>query len=93
MNRISFLDELIKLGGARCIIKHSNELMSDPPGGMMETSSVAAAEPHRPSEASSRLPDVAGHGGKIVPGSLGNITEAKDPIDEHRFNQAFRSQS
>ena len=93
MNRISFLDELMKLGGVRSIIKEGNQLMSDPPAGMMSGGGVPDAEPHRPDEASSRLPAVAGHGGNIESGKLGNITNAKSPIDQHKFNRAFRSNS
>ena len=93
MNRISFLDELMKLGGVRSIIKEGGTIMSEPPGGMMSQDAVPPAEPHRPSEASSRLPAVAGHGGNIEAGKLGVVTSAKNPIDQHKFNRAFRSNS
>ena len=90
MNRISFLDELIKLGGVRCVVKVSSELTTDPPAGLMSPDAAPPAEPHRPTEASSRIPATAHLPTQVYAGRQGKITTSKNPIDKYKFNRGYR---
>lgn len=89
MNIVSFADELVKVGGLRCLYKRAADIDSgDIPAGMMDPS---AAPPHHrvvPDEAATRL---EGSGaGTIAPGgTLGSVAIAAHPIDRERFNRPF----
>ena len=90
MNKISFLDELMKLGGVRVIVKTADDMCSQPPAGMMSGESAPPADVQHPAEVETRLPISSRTPGAIQPGDLGDITSAKDPIDRHKFNRAYR---
>lgn len=90
MNKISFLDELMKLGGVRIVVKTANELTSDPPAGLMSAEGVPETMVNHPAEASSRLPLTSGMPAQIGQGGLGEVSQAKAPIDQHKFNRGYR---
>lgn len=90
MNRISFLDELLKLGGVRVVVKVSSDLTSDPPAGLMNPDAAPPAEPHQPTEAASRLPATAHIPAQIHAGQQGDITTSRNPIDQYKFNWGYR---
>jgi len=90
MNKVSFLDELMSLGGVRSVVKTADEMISQPPAGMMSGEAAPSADIQYPTEVTSRLPTAARSAGDIQGGDLGDVTSAKDPIDRHRFNRAYR---
>lgn len=90
MNKISFLDELMSLGGVRSVVKTADDMISQPPVGMMSGEDGPPADIQYPAEVNSRLPTSARMPGAIQSGGLGNVSSAKDPIDRHKFNRAFR---
>lgn len=93
MNKISFLDELLKLGGATRVVKVAYQGAADSseaPQGMTGSGSVPESIRVAPHEASTRLPKTSHLPSQIKPGALGGVTQAKDPISKHRFNRAWR---
>lgn len=96
MNLISFVDELVKLGGARPLFrKFSAEGDTDAveiPHGMMGDGAAPEADRVDPSESATRLPATSYLAPDLETGHLGKVTEPKQPIDKDRFNRAYREQ-
>jgi len=90
MNKLSFLDELMKLGGARAVIKTANETASQAPSGMGSDGSAPKADIVRPNEVATRLRTAAKSKGAITAGGLGGVTQSPEPIDGERFNRGYR---
>lgn len=98
MNRISFLDELVKIGSATDMIKAAYGGGSDAgtvntvdiPHGMVGSDPVPESTRLSPDDASSRLPNSSKVPSAIRPGRLGGVTQAKDPVDRFRFNRVYR---
>lgn len=89
MNRISFVDELVKVGAIRCLYKRATDLDATIPEALMSSGPVPDSKRVVPDEASTRvdnahLPSVLG-----TPGRLGDVTVAKKPIDQERFNRPW----
>lgn len=89
-----FVDELVKLGGVRCLVKAGYASMepsaADIPHGMVPSGYVAPPDRLVPEEAQTRLPET----GQIQsvlkpPGALGSSSEAKHPIDRKLHNRPF----
>jgi hypothetical protein len=93
MNKLSFLDELMKLGGAMCLVKRAemgDVNTVDIPHGMMGSDPMPAGDRLVPDDAATRLPATAHLPSRIQGGSLGGVTQAKDPIDREKYNRAYR---
>ncbi|MFQ5352742.1 MAG: hypothetical protein ACE5D3_06685 [Candidatus Binatia bacterium] len=91
MNLISFLDELVKLGGVRCVIKRASDVNTvDIPSGMVDDSPVPFHIDVWPHEAATRLPKTGKHLSSVPTGELGGVTQAKDPIDRDKYNRAYK---
>jgi hypothetical protein len=93
MNKISFLDELMSLGGVRSVVKTADDMVSQPPVGMMSGEAAPPADIQHPAEVATRLPTSTRSAGVVQGGELGDVTSAKDPIDRHKFNRAYRKSS
>jgi len=97
MNRRSFLDELIKLGGVRRAMEKLGYLPGyamdpstvDIPHAMIGSEPVPPAIELKPDDASTRVPRSVLTLSVIRDGALGQVTPAKDPIDKERFNRVF----
>lgn len=93
MNKISFLDELVKLGcGKRLLKLAEGSESSEIPVGMASSDPVPESIEVRPTDATSRVPLTAHLPTPIRPGALGGVTQAKTPIGRHRFNRAWRDE-
>lgn len=96
MNKISFLDELIKLGGVTGMYKRAfdgetlGDISADIPSGMMGTEPVPGSIRTIPDEAGTRLPNANHSGNSVSSGRLGPVTQARNPIDRERFNKIYR---
>lgn len=99
MNLVSFVDELVKLGAIRPLIRKfasggdgdQGRIESvDIPHGMMSPEPVPDSIYTHPAMAATRLPATGHTQGSIEPGNLGGVTEPKHPIDEDKFNRAYR---
>jgi hypothetical protein len=102
MNLVSFVDELVKLGAGRQLLKRAyggpndgdgagNDANTvDVPHGMMGADSPPPSDRVSPSEASTRLPLTYHLPSTVQSGNQGDITEPKDPIDKHKYNRAYR---
>jgi hypothetical protein len=97
MNLVSFVDELVKLGAVRSLIKSAGEIdstsnvnSSDPPATIMGGGGVPSSLRVVPEKASTRLPESVDTPSEIVAGSLGSVTGAKAPIDRDKFNRWYR---
>jgi hypothetical protein len=91
MNLVSFLDELVKLGGAHCVVKRANLATSnDIPQGMVDDSPVPEHIEVRPADATTRLPLTGGQLSQVQVGALGDVTEAREPIDRDKFNRTYK---
>lgn len=94
MNKISFLHELVSLGGATRLIKKAYgggaTSTVDIPHGMVGSDSTPESIPVAPAEASTRLPRTAKQPSQVKPGTLGDVTQAKEPVDRFKFNRADR---
>ena len=90
MNLLSFVDELVKVGSFSRIIKIADQggENSDIPSGMMSSEGVPDSIDVRPHDATTRTPK--SHLPSIVEsGNMGDISEAKDPLDRERYNRAY----
>lgn len=86
MNLFSFVDELMKVGAMDPIIhKHA----SDAPVGLEGSESMPPSDLLRPDEASSRLPKTTSFKSVVDSGNLGKVEQAKNPIDQQRFNRPY----
>ena len=91
MNLVSFLDELIKLGGAACLTKRADEVSTvDVPHGMTDGNPPPDSIKVHPHEASTRLPLTGKTPSIVQSGHLGGQTQAKDPIDRYKYNRGYR---
>jgi len=90
MNTLSFLDELVKIGAARCLLKSAEINTVDIPQGMMGDGVVPPSITVAPSDASTRLPRTGLKPATFPSGHLGRSTEPKDPIDRFKYNRAYR---
>ena len=97
MNLASFVDELVKIGGLRALTKRAGEIDStsnvnsvEPPMGIMGGGSVPASLRVVPERAATRLPHADDFESQIEAGSLGDVTGAKSPIDQDKFNRWYR---
>jgi len=94
MMLLSFVDELVKLGAGRQLVKTGEVTQGDLntidiPSGMMDSESPPVAELIVPDEAATRLPRTGHLAPQVVAGELGDVTDAKDPIDRERFNRLY----
>ncbi|MBW2691025.1 MAG: hypothetical protein JRE57_00145 [Deltaproteobacteria bacterium] len=91
MNLISFLDELIKIGGVAGVVKQADDVSTvDIPHGMIDEDPPPDSIKVYPHEASSRLPLTAKTPSAVQTGHLGDMTQAKDPIDRNKHNRGYR---
>jgi hypothetical protein len=93
MNKVSFLDELVKTGCCRHLLKRANEggsESSEIPQGMASGDPVPDSLDVHPTEAKTRLPLTAHLPSPIHPGIQGGVTQAKNPIDRFRFNRSWK---
>jgi hypothetical protein len=94
MNLISFVDELVKLGAVRPLIRKlaadGDSEAVDIPQGMMSSEPVPDSDRVHPAEAATRLPATAHLEPEIETGHLGKVTEPKHPIDRDKYNRAYR---
>lgn len=90
MNLLSFVDELVKVGGVRCMYKRGADISSsEPPSGFMMGGAVPPSKRVAPDEAATRV-ETTGAAPVVSPGmtaSFGNVSAAKKPIDRDRFNR------
>jgi hypothetical protein len=86
MNLISFVDELVKVGAVRCLIKRSADISMGIPDGVMNGASPPPSKTVMPDDASTRLAPTNMQSG-IKPGSIGDVGLSKAPIDRDRFNR------
>lgn len=90
MNRASFLDELLKLASGR-IEKRADDINQTAiPEGLIGSGTVPDSIKVRPDDAKTRRPLTAHLPSAISPGSLGSVTQAKDPIDRFKYNRTYR---
>lgn len=93
MNKLSFLDELLRCTSFAPIVKQAyadyEANTIDAPAGMMDSTQSPPQIATVPDEASSRLQDTAHLPAAIKPGQLGAVTDAKAPIDQERFNRPY----
>lgn len=95
MNKVSFLDELVKLGCCKQLLKRASDggsESSEIPQGMASGDPVPDSIDVHPTEAQTRVPLTAHLPSPIHPGSLGGVTQAKHPIDRKRFNRSWRTE-
>lgn len=88
MNMISFIDELVKLGAGRVLVKDA-ATTSEAPEGMVGVDSVPDSDDVWPHDVRTRLPETARGVSQIAPGELGPVSLAKEPIDQERFNRSY----
>ena len=89
MNLGSFVDELMKVGAMDPIKKHASTTV-DVPSSMMDNGLVPESIDVRPDEAGSRLPRTGHLPPQVDGGNLGQVAQAKDPIDRQKYNRAYR---
>lgn len=84
MNEVSFLDELVKMGGVTsAFVKLAVTADSDPPDGMIDDPGpVPDADPHEPDDASTRLPLSKKHPSQVESGYLGGVTHPEKHVAE-----------
>lgn len=80
MNKLSFLDELLKIGAMKPMNKIAT-LIGNPPAGMMDPEPAPEAIELEPDNASTHLPRTAKLPSQNTPGTLGNVTAPQEPID------------
>jgi hypothetical protein len=92
MNKMSFVDELVKVGAMRCLLKRASDVNTiDVPEGMMSNAPTPDAIRLHPDQAATRLPATAHLMSSLdMPGMLGSVTQAVDPIDREKFNRAYK---
>jgi hypothetical protein len=90
MNKISFLDELMKLGGVRVVIKTASSVIGSPPDGMVSDEAAPKADLVRPDEVATWSKPAGKSAGTIAQGTQGEITSSPDPIDRLRFNRGYQ---
>jgi hypothetical protein len=97
MNLVSFVDELVKLSALRVLTKRAGEIdatsnvnVSEPPSAIMGTGVVPLAHRIVPERASTRLPETFDAPSQIIPGSLGDVSSSKAPIDRDKYNRWYR---
>ena len=88
MNKLSFLDELLKIGAMKPINKMAS-LLGEPPAGMMDPEPAPEAIEVEPASAITRLPETAALPSQNTPGTLGKVTAPQEPIDELLQNRAW----
>lgn len=89
MNLISFVDELVKLGGVKTLIKRGSDVSSSEiPAGMMSSAAPPPSIRVAPDEAGTRLEST--HLPTTVEvGQLGPLGDNRRPIDRERFNRPY----
>lgn len=93
----SFLDELLKLGAARSLVKSaygggdsSGDINTvDIPHGMIGSEPMPEVDRVAPDEAGTRL-QASAVPSQIKPGILGKVSPSRQPIDRERYNRAYR---
>lgn len=93
-----FMDELQKLGGLRAIAKTAygggydtaDVNVSSIPHSMMADGQCPPADLVSPVEAATRIPLTASMPSTVSTGTLGRITDAKNPIDRFKYNRPYR---
>ncbi len=93
MNLVSFVDELVKVGGLTCLYKRADDAevnTVDIPHGMMSHETMPERIIVNPAEVATRLPNLARSGTAIPSGTLGGVTQSKWPIDREKFNRLYR---
>lgn len=83
-----FAEELEKVGADQTVQRMVKLSGTDSaPIGMMGTGVVEPGIELRPDRAETRLSSLIRPGSMIIPGNLGGVTAAGDPIDRMRFNR------
>ena len=90
MNIVSFVDELVKIGVAEVFVKNAETLGAEAHHGMVGDSPVPDSLDTWPHDVRTRIPLTASTTSLVAPGLLGDVTEAKEPIDQERFNRSYR---
>ena len=97
MNLVSFVDELVKIGAVRGLIKRSGEIDAtsnvnsvEPPAAIMGGGAVPPSLRIVPERAATRLPNSEDVPSLIIAGALGGVTGAKAPIDQDKYNRWYR---
>ena len=91
MNLVSFVDELVTLGGVRCMWKRAADISEGvAPEGLMRSDAPPPSIRTVPDETATRLPESAGVASQIQAGALGRSSGSKYPIDRERFNRPGR---
>jgi len=97
MNLVSFVDELVKIGGMRVLMKRAGEIDStsnvnsvEPPMAIMGGGPVPSSLRVVPERAATRLPHSEEFDSQIEAGSLGDVTGSREPIDQDKFNRWYR---
>ncbi len=89
MNLISFVDELVKVGGVRCLAKRAMDIDGgDIPAGMMDPAPSPPSMRVVPDEVATRVAN-AGLASNVPEGMLGSSSGTKRPIDRERFNRPY----
>lgn len=86
----SFLDELLKVGAARCLLKSADDINTvDIPHGMIGSAASPESDRVVPDEAATRMQ--GSHASPVVEvGRLGSTTPSRNPIDRERYNRLYR---
>lgn len=90
MNRASFMDELLKIASLPIEKRGEAETAGTVPEGLMSSDPVPDHIRVAPDEVETRLPKTHHLPSVINAGSLGEVTMAKDPIDQYKYNRVYR---
>lgn len=91
MNLLGFVDELVKIGGMRCLYKraHDGDVdMAGVPQGLMDDGPAPQAIRAVPDEAATRIRN-GQLPAAILAGRLGGITTAKQPVDREKYDRRY----
>jgi hypothetical protein len=91
----SFVDEIVKLGGLRCLYKRAdgmgggsmNASAAVAPSGLIGSGEVPWEKQVHPDDATTRLEGTAHKPSAVASGHLGEITPARASIDRDKFNR------
>lgn len=94
MRLIGFVDELVKLGTVRRLLKVADvdaTMTQEPPTELMGSSDedVEPADRVSPAEAVTRLPRTGQRPKLVSKETLGGVTEPKEPVDKEKFVRPY----
>lgn len=91
MNKVSFLDELVKMGGVTGALKVAQGF-SDPPAGMIpDDGPVPDEKVHRPEDPSTRVSNRGAVPSRVPSGHLGSITSVGESVAEQGKIPLYRN--